>query len=207
MAGVSILAFFFDVSAVLESIGTDRVPIFDRPVSGRETLSQLVFVLALHFVQHLDGSPPGHGQPVQTHCCSYLQPQRWPTSAHAMSRPGSDDSPGSSPLAAPAAAAEDARDQEADSRVLSGAFAPGKGVVAPDHLVVSGGVSRGAAVATTGRAHDVLRERTNPVPSWFSSWRCTLCSTSLPPSLFLCWRLAFYGFQSFQIQLEAHGCP
>ena len=28
-----------------------------------------------------------------------------------MSRPGSDDSPGSSPLAAPAAAAEDARDQ------------------------------------------------------------------------------------------------
>ena len=44
----------------------DRVPIFDRPVSGRETLSQLVFVLALHFVQHLDGSPPGHGQPVQT---------------------------------------------------------------------------------------------------------------------------------------------
>ena len=30
---------------------------------------------------------------------------------------------------------------------------------------------------------------------------------SLPPSLFLCWRLAFYGFQSFQIQLEAHGCP
>ena len=87
------------------------MPIFDRPVSGRETLSQLVFVLALHFVQHLDGSPPGHGQPVQTHCCSYLQPQRWPTSAHAMSRPGSDDSPGSSPLAAPAAAAEDARDQ------------------------------------------------------------------------------------------------
>ena len=85
------------------------MPIFDRPVSGRETLSQLVFVLALHFVQHLDGSPPGHGQPVQTHCCSYLQPQRWPTSAHAMSRPGSDDSPGSSPLAAPAAASEDAR--------------------------------------------------------------------------------------------------
>ena len=84
-----------------------RVPIFDRPVSGRETLSQLVFVLALHFVQHLDGSPPGHGQPVQTHCCSYLQPQRWPTSAHAMSRPGSDDSPGSSPLAAPEAAACD----------------------------------------------------------------------------------------------------
>ena len=76
------------------------MPIFDRPVSGRETLSQLVFVLALHFVQHLDGSPPGHGQPVQTHCCSYLQPQRWPTSAHVMSRPGSDDSPGSSPLAA-----------------------------------------------------------------------------------------------------------
>ena len=86
-------------------------PIFDRPVSGRETLSQLVFVLALHFVQHLDGSPPGHGQPVQTHCCSLLQPQRWPTSAHVMSRPGSDDSPGSSPLAAPAAASEDARDQ------------------------------------------------------------------------------------------------
>ena len=84
MAGVSCLAFFFDVSAAFESIGTDRVPIFDRPVSGRETLSQLVFVLALHFVQHL------------------------------------------------------------------------------------------------------------------------------PPSLFLCWRLAFYGFQSFQIQLEAHGahdCP
>ena len=68
-------AFFFDVSAAFESIGTDRVPIFDRPVSGRETLSQLVFVLALHFVQHLDGSPPGHGQPVQTHCCSLLQPQ------------------------------------------------------------------------------------------------------------------------------------
>ena len=111
VAGVSCLAFFFDVSAAFESIGTDRVPIFDRPVSGRETLSQLVFVLALHFVQHLDGSPPGHGQPVQTHCCSYLQPQRWPTSAHVMSRPGSDDSPGSSPLAAPAAAAEDARDQ------------------------------------------------------------------------------------------------
>ena len=86
------------------------MPIFDRPVSGRETLSQLVFVLALHFVQHLDGSPPGHGQPVQTHCCSYLQPQRWPTSAHAMSRPGSDDSPGSSPLAAPAAAAEEELD-------------------------------------------------------------------------------------------------
>ena len=84
MAGVSCLAFFFDVSAAFESIGTDRVPIFDRPVSGRETLSQLVFVLALHFVQHLDGSPPGHGQPVQTHCCSYLQPQRWPTSAHVM---------------------------------------------------------------------------------------------------------------------------
>ena len=111
MAGVSCLAFFFDVSAAFESIGTDRVPIFDRPVSGRETLSQLVFVLALHFVQHLDGSPPGHGQPVQTHCCSLLQPQRWPTSAPVMSRPGSDDSPGSSPLAAPAAAAEDARDQ------------------------------------------------------------------------------------------------
>ena len=104
------MAFFFDVSAAFESIGTDRVPIFDRPVSGRETLSQLVFVLALHFVQHLDGSPPGHGQPVQTHCCSLLQPQRWPTSAHVMSRPGSDDSPGSSPLA-PAAASEDARDQ------------------------------------------------------------------------------------------------
>ena len=99
------------VSAAFESIGTDRVPIFDRPVSGRETLSQLVFVLALHFVQHLDGSPPGHGQPVQTHCCSYLQPQRWPTSAHVMSRPGSDDSPGSSPLAAPEAAAEDTRAQ------------------------------------------------------------------------------------------------
>ena len=105
------MAFFFDVSAAFESIGTDRVPIFDRPVSGRETLSQLVFVLALHFVQHLDGSPPGHGQSVQTHCCSLLQPQRWPTSAPVMSRPGSDDSPGSSPLAAPAAAAEDARDQ------------------------------------------------------------------------------------------------
>ena len=111
MAGVSCLAFFFDVSAAFESIGTDRVPIFDRPVSGRETLSQLVFVLALHFVQHLDGSPPGHGQPVQTHCCSYLQPQRWPTSAHVMSRPGSDNSPGSSPLAAPEAAAEDTRAQ------------------------------------------------------------------------------------------------
>ena len=65
MAGVSCLAFFFDVSAAFESIGTDRVPIFDRPVSGRETLSQLVFVLALHFVQHLDGPPPGHGQAVQ----------------------------------------------------------------------------------------------------------------------------------------------
>ena len=91
MAGVSVLAFFFDVSAVLESIGTDRVPIFDRPVSGRETLSQLVFVLALHFVQHLDGSPPGLGQPVQTHSCSPLQPQRWPTSAPVMSTPGSDD--------------------------------------------------------------------------------------------------------------------
>ena len=89
----------------------NRVPIFDRPVSGRETLSQLVFVLALHFVQHLDGSPPGHGQPVQTHCCSYLQPQRWPTSAHVMSRPGSDNSPGSSPLPAPEAAAEDTRAQ------------------------------------------------------------------------------------------------
>ena len=86
-------------------------PSGNKNLLGRETLSQLVFVLALHFVQHLDGSPPGHGQPVQTHCCSYLQPQRWPTSAHAMSRPGSDDSPGSSPLAAPAAAAEDARDQ------------------------------------------------------------------------------------------------
>ena len=106
MAGVSCLAFFFDVSAAFESIGTDRVPIFDRPVSGRETLSQLVFVLALHFVQHLDGSPPGHGQPVQTHCCSLLQPQRWPTSAHVMSRPGSDDSPGSSPLAAPVSGRE-----------------------------------------------------------------------------------------------------
>ena len=58
MAGVFVLAFFFDVSAVLESIGTDRVPIFDRPVSGRETLSQLVFVLALHFVQHLPPSLP-----------------------------------------------------------------------------------------------------------------------------------------------------
>ena len=118
MAGVSCLAFFFDVSAAFESIGTDRVPIFDRPVSGRETLSQLVFVLALHFVQHLDGSPPGHGQPVQTHCCSLLQPQRWPTSAHVMSRPGSDDSPGSSPLAAPAAASEDAH------HVIRG-FSPG----------------------------------------------------------------------------------
>ena len=83
------------VSAAFESIGTDRVPIFDRPVSGRETLSQLVFVLALHFVQHLDGSPPGHGQPVQTHSCSLLQPQRWPTSAHVMSTPRSDDLPGS----------------------------------------------------------------------------------------------------------------
>ena len=58
MAGVSCLAFFFDVSAAFESIGTDRVPIFDRPVSGRETLSQLVFVLALHFVQHLPPSLP-----------------------------------------------------------------------------------------------------------------------------------------------------
>ena len=97
-----------------------RLAPFDRPVSGRETLSQLVFVLALHFVQHLDGSPPGHGQPVQTHCCSLLQPQRWPTSAHVMSRPGSDDSPGSSPLAAPAAASEDARDQalKRDSSVI-----------------------------------------------------------------------------------------
>ena len=91
-------AFFFDVSAAFESIGTDRVPIFDRPVSGRETLSQLVFVLALHFVQHLDGSPPGHGQPVQTHSCSLLQPQRWPPSAPVMSTPGSDDS-GSGPPA------------------------------------------------------------------------------------------------------------
>ena len=78
------------------------------PVSGRETLSQLVFVLALHFVQHLDGSPPGHGQPVQTHCCSYLQPQRWPTSAHVMSSPGPDDKPGPPALPAPEAAAEDA---------------------------------------------------------------------------------------------------
>ena len=58
VAGVSCLAFFFDVSAAFESIGTDRVPIFDRPVSGRETLSQLVFVLALHFVQHLPPSLP-----------------------------------------------------------------------------------------------------------------------------------------------------
>ena len=104
MAGVSCLAFFFDVSAAFESIGTDRVPIFDRPVSGRETLSQLVFVLALHFVQHLDGSPPGHGQPVQTHCCSLLQPQRWPTSAHVMGSPGSDEQPGSPALPAPALA-------------------------------------------------------------------------------------------------------
>ena len=58
MAGVSCLAFFFDVSAAFELSGTDRVPIFDRPVSGRETLSQLVFVLALHFVQHLPPSLP-----------------------------------------------------------------------------------------------------------------------------------------------------
>ena len=80
-------------------------------MSGRETLPQLVFVLALHFVQHLDGSPPGHGQPVQTHCCSYLQPQRWPTSAPVMSTGSDDEGSGSSPLAAPAAAAEDARAQ------------------------------------------------------------------------------------------------
>ena len=76
-----------------------------------KALSQLVFVLALHFVQHLDGSPPGHGQPVQTHCCSLLQPQRWPTSAHVMSSPGSDDQPGSPALPAPEAAAEDTRAQ------------------------------------------------------------------------------------------------
>ena len=35
-----------------KSIGTDRVPIFDRPVSGRETLSQLVFVLACRTAIH-----------------------------------------------------------------------------------------------------------------------------------------------------------
>ena len=86
---------------VLESTGTDRVPIFGRPVSGREALSQLVFVLALHFVQHLDGSPPGHGQPVQTHCCSYLQPQRWPTTAPVMSADSDDERPGSLALPAP----------------------------------------------------------------------------------------------------------
>jgi hypothetical protein len=32
------------LSAVLESIGTDRVPIFDRPVSGRETPPEPVCV-------------------------------------------------------------------------------------------------------------------------------------------------------------------
>ena len=79
-------------------------------LGASESLSQLVFALALHFVQHLDGSPPGHGQPVQTHSCSLLQPQRhWPTSALVMSTPGSDDLPGSP--AAPEAAAEDARAQ------------------------------------------------------------------------------------------------
>ena len=98
----------------------NRVPIFDRPVSGRETLSQLVFVLALlHFVQHLDGSPPGLGQPVQTHSCSPLQPQRWPTSAPVMSTPGSDDLPGSPALPAPEAAAEDTRAQALSHRSVS----------------------------------------------------------------------------------------
>ena len=171
MAGVSCLAFFFDVSAAFESIGTDRVPIFDRPVSGRETLSQLVFVLALHFVQHLDGSPPGHGQPVQTHCCSYLQPQRWPTSAHAMSRPGSDDSPGSSPLAAPAAAAEDARDQ-----ALSKFLFPegsGAGISTPsasaDPLLAGAGT---AASAVVGCSRERARAASSALADIVAGSRC-----------------------------------
>ena len=121
----------------------DGVPIFDRPVSGRETLSQLVFVLALHFVQHLDGSPPGHGQPVQTHFLP--KPEMLGKTRQVLAQ-------------------------------LAVLFEPEQAELA-SILTLGMGRSSGDAAAL------------------------------LAPSLFLCWRLAFYGFQSLQIQLEAHGCP